>query len=557
MTWVQKDARHIFWLAGMAGTGKTSVAVTLCRMLDNDPTVVLGGGFFCSRTANVEGRIDVRRILPTLAVLLSRQSPKFAVALAAEIRPNSGVAGYEPVSDQIGRLLQRPLSALASETRPIVFVIDALDECTNERELAELLSAIAKFQCDANVKFILTSRPETHILDSPISDGAQNGVLQLHMIETEDVTQDIRLYIDDAFSKKNLAKPWYTEADVASLATLSNGLFIFASTVISYVLGVDSATGRKTRLQKTLTAVGQSAAVTKPLDTMYEFVLTGAANTDKVDADELETTRCNLACILAARAPLSIAALSELLEVEADVLRDSLRHLHATVHVPSEDGELGLRMLHASFGDYLLSRAPANLLLSMALGDEMLARGCLRLMSQRLYFNISQSSSSYEPNSPEGPSGIALSLEYACVHWIYHITTLPETTSFDQEVDNVMRSKLLFWLEVMSVLNQVPRAAAMLVIAVATVRRPSSLSLSNLSYLRSSGRQTSRNSFVTPTHSLRHLARPSPEAHRISTSRRSRLRRKTHLYTRPSMGNAEVWSPSKPTASTGTVVGSS
>jgi len=473
MTWVQKDARHILWLAGMAGTGKTSVAVTLCRMLDNDPSIVFGGGFFCSRTANVEGRTDVRRILPTLAVLLSRQSPKFAVALAAEIRPNSGVAGYEPVSDQIGRLLQRPLSALASETRPIVFVIDALDECTNERELAELLSAIAKFQCDANVKFILTSRPEIHILGGPISHRAQNGILQLHMIEVEEVTQDIRLYVDDAFSKKKLAKPWYSEADVTALATLSNGLFIFASTVVSYILVATSVSNRTARLQKALTAVGQSTVAMSKLDAMYEFVLTEASDMYKVEAEELEATRCNLACILAARAPLSVTALAELRDLEPDDLRESLRYLHATIYVPGEDDEPGLRMLHASFSDYLLERAPENIRISSALGEETLARGCLRLMGKRLHFNISQSDSSYEPNSPSKPDSITLPLEYACLHWIYHISALPETTGLDQEVEAVIRPKFLFWLEVMSVLDQVRRAAAMLVLAVATVRLPS------------------------------------------------------------------------------------
>jgi len=472
LTWIKEDARSIFWLAGMAGTGKTSVAVTLCRMLDSDPEIVLGGTFFCSRTVKDEARTDVRRILPTLAVLLARQSPKFAVELAAEIRPNSGVAGYEPVGDQIGRLLQRPLSALASETRPIVFVIDALDECAIERELTELLTAIATFRCAANVKFILTSRPETHIFGSPISDRAQNEILQLHMIETAEVTKDIRLYIDDAFSKKPLSRPWYSEADVTALAMLSNGLFIFASTMISYVLEVDSVTGRKTRLQKASSAVGQSAVAMAPLDAMYEFVLTRASSTAKVEAEELEATRSNLACILAARAPLSISALAELLEQEADVLRDSLRRLHATVYVPNEDDEPGLQTLHASFGDYLLQRASSNLRISMELGEEILARGCLGLMDKRLHFNVSQSRSSYEPNPSSRPGSITLSLEYACVHWVYHISGLPETTKLDQEVEAVIRPKFLFWLEVMSVLGQIRRAAAMLIIAVTAVSRP-------------------------------------------------------------------------------------
>ena len=470
ITWIKTDARKIFWLAGMAGTGKTSVALTLCQMLDSDADVLLGGSFFCSRTANVEARTYVRRVIPTLAALLARQSPKFAVELAAELRPNSGVAGHQPVGEQIGPLLQRPLTALASEARPIVFVIDALDECSNERELAELLTAISTFTCDANVKFILTSRPETHILGSPISDRDQNEILQLHTIETAEVTEDIRLYLDDAFSKKPLAKPWYTSADVARLAKLADGLFIFASTMISYVLDSESITGRTTRLQTALAAVTGSAVAMGPLDAMYELVITRASNAAKVEPTELEMTRRTLACILVVRSPPSVAALADLLDLETDDLRESLRRLQATVHVPIEDDEPGLRMLHASFGDYLIDRAAISIRLTKSVGDDLLARGCLRVMRKRLHFNISQSRSSYEQNSGTKPDSIVLSLEYASLRWVDHITGLPDPLVLVPDVSSTFRPRFMFWLEVMSILGQMRRAAAILIIATDIVR---------------------------------------------------------------------------------------
>lgn len=84
MEWAKDDPMKIFWLAGLAGTGKTSIAVTLCRMLRDEPNVVLGGVFFCSRTANVVELTDARCILPTLSANLAEQSPQFAVALYKE-----------------------------------------------------------------------------------------------------------------------------------------------------------------------------------------------------------------------------------------------------------------------------------------------------------------------------------------------------------------------------------------------------------------------------------------------------------------------------------------
>ena len=473
--WAKNDPKNIFWLAGMAGTGKTSIAVSLCRMLQEDPDVLLAGAFFCSRTANDEARSDTRRIIPTLAALLADQSPRFAAELAAELKPNSGAAAHKPTSEQVAPMLQRPLAALASETRPVVFVVDALDECSNEREMSALLTAIANFKCPARVKFILTSRPETHILGSSISDRAQNEILQLHMIGQEEVTEDIRLYIERTFEQHPLTGPdsetWYSYADVRALAGLSNGLFIFASTAVTYILDTDTVEDRSARLNTALSTMKSSKVATGPLDEVYEFVVARASSETKVEPEELARTRQVLACILTARMPLSITILAELLDQKANVLRSSLRRLRAVVNVPEEYNQPGLRTLHASFGDYLFERAAPNIRISRSLGDEALASGCLRLMTQRLHFNVSQSTSSYEPNPSARPESVAPSLEYACIQWVYHVATLHDSSMLDDTIYRTFRSRILFWLEVMSVLGQVQRAAAMMITAAATVRR--------------------------------------------------------------------------------------
>jgi len=472
--WVKNDPKSIFWLAGMAGTGKTSIAITLCRMFEEDPDMLLGGTFFCSRTANEEGRSDVRRIIPTLAAHLADISPIFASQLATELRPNSGSVVYKPTSEQFAPLLQRPLDALELGNRPIVFIIDALDECSDERELSALLKELATLKYAAKVKFILTSRPETHILGSPISNQAQNEVLHLHTIGPDDVTEDIRMFIGNKFAQNPLDNPetWYLDADVRALAKLANGLFIFASTVITYILDTDTVYRRKDRLQATLSAMKDSKVATGPLDAMYEFVITRASTTTKVEPHELAQTQRVLAGILSARMPLSLNALGELFGEDTDMIRESLRRLRAVVHVPDEPDQPGVRALHASFGDYLFERAGPDVCIARSLGDVTLARGCLRVLAKRLHFNMSQSRSSYQPNPSSRPDFIPLALEYACLQWIYHVSGLAEASSLDKSVNEIFRPRLLFWLEVMSVLGHVLRASAMLMFAAMTVRFP-------------------------------------------------------------------------------------
>ena len=417
VAWVKEDPMAIFWLAGMAGTGKTSIAVSLCRELRNDPAVCFGGAFFCSRSGGSIARTDVRRILPTLAAQLADQSPEFAEALVEELEKDRNL-GHKPVVDQIGPLLQKPLAALTSpSSRSVVFLIDALDECSNERELAQFLKLLADFTCDTKVKFILTSRPELHIRDTPISNPIHNTILQLHTISVGEVTSDIQLYIRTTLKEAAPDATWYTDRDIGALVFLCSGLFIFASTVLLYVLDPDDDDERQDRLHRVTSAAATCTAATAAVDEIYGLVLTEASKPGKMDSVDLEKMKSILACILTARAPLSVEGLAALMEIKPGRLRASLRRLHSLVHLPADDRKVGLRTLHASFGDYIRDRAPTHLQTSATFGHDVLARGCLRRLAQDdICFNVSRSRSSFKPNPQITPEWISVSLVYACLH---------------------------------------------------------------------------------------------------------------------------------------------
>jgi len=469
MAWVKDDPIKIFWLAGMAGTGKTSIAVTLCRMLQDDAEIVLGGTFFCSRSAGAISRTEVRRILPTLSVCLAGRYPEFGSVLLGELIADDR-AVHKPVCDQIGSLLVKPLVALSKTTRTMVFVIDALDECSNEREVAQLLATIADLTCDVTVKFILTSRPEMHIRGTPIANPELNTILQLHTISEEEVMSDIRLYITSTLRAAAPDSSWFTNDDIGALTRLSHGLFIFASTVLKYVLDPDNDDDRAERLGKAISVATKRTAATTTMDKIYELVLAEASRDDKVDEDELEKMKRILACILTARMSLSVQALAELTEDKPTRLRGSLRRLHSLVYLPHNDSELGLRALHASLGDYLFQRSPIHLRIPGSLGHDALARGCLRRMSwDDLCFNVSQSRSSYTPNDKEQSHNFALALVYACLHWAHHIDGASDRVMFDVEIEKIFWPKFLFWLEILSSIEKVGLASGLLRIAASSV----------------------------------------------------------------------------------------
>jgi len=467
--WMKEDYMAIFWLAGMAGTGKTSIALSLCRLLRNSPDLCLASGFFCSRSAGGIARRDVRRILPTLAVLLACQSMEFAVALASELEKDRRV-GHKPVGDQIGPLICTPLAALATSNRSIVFIIDALDELSDEKEVAALLRILADFKCKANVKFILTSRPEMHIRGTPISSTEHSTILHLHTIEKLGVSSDIRFYLRNKLQDAAIDATWYTDDDVELLVKLSDGLFIFASTVLNFILGREGDEDRQDRLRMVTSTVSNRTAATSAIDKVYELVITEATKSDIVEHHELERLKCILGCVLTARVSLSVDALASLIDMTPGRLRGSLERLHSLVHIPDDNSQPGVRTLHASFGDYLFQRAPTHIMIASTYGHDTLARGCLRRMAgSDLCFNVSQSQSSFEPNPKTPPDWIPLSLIYACLHWAHHIDTASDSSAYDQEIHTSFRPKFLFWLEVLSVMHKTGVASGLLRIAHSAV----------------------------------------------------------------------------------------
>jgi hypothetical protein len=70
--WASDDlSNKVYWLVGMAGTGKSTILHTLCEILDGKN--MLGASFFCSRGS--ENTRNARLIVPTIAHSLASTSP--------------------------------------------------------------------------------------------------------------------------------------------------------------------------------------------------------------------------------------------------------------------------------------------------------------------------------------------------------------------------------------------------------------------------------------------------------------------------------------------------
>ncbi|KAJ6614232.1 acyl transferase/acyl hydrolase/lysophospholipase, partial [Mycena sp. CBHHK59/15] len=263
-----KGTQSVFWLNGMAGTGKSTITQSFAEMLANGH--LLGASFFCLRAA--ESCSTVECILPTVAYNLAQSSQLYRKALVQSLDKERG-RSYRSwtLENQFQRLIVQPSHVLLSSPRSLIVVVDALDECSDPSVIRNFLAVILR-RSHLNLKFFITSRPETQILKS--FSGAQAEHLILHNIERSIVAADITTYLTQRlseFSQNIGAAGWPSTDDIAKLVEKTGKLFIFASTAVRYISQHDdiSLADARRRLSSIISSSSSSSLQTKTIDGLY------------------------------------------------------------------------------------------------------------------------------------------------------------------------------------------------------------------------------------------------------------------------------------------------
>ena len=155
--WLKDEQDHrIFWLNGLAGTGKSTIAQTFAKICFADGN--LGASFFCSR--DFEERSNIQAIFPTLAFQLAYQYPLFRKELLQVLRANPNIR-KESLCSQLEKAIIGPFKTTQI---PTLIIIDALDECRDEEPASAILPMLSRYVDEIPwVKFFITGRPEPQI----------------------------------------------------------------------------------------------------------------------------------------------------------------------------------------------------------------------------------------------------------------------------------------------------------------------------------------------------------------------------------------------------------
>ncbi|CZR48987.1 uncharacterized protein FPRO_12426 [Fusarium proliferatum ET1] len=520
------NGKLIFLLQGMAGTGKTSIALTVARSLEakeplTDPLkqpskAFLGASFFFAQGDAT--RNNIAEFFRTIAWCLADVLPDVGTLIAKAIKDNPGIH-TKASQQQLRKLIIDPLELLDRKTfvpLQLVIVIDALDECIDE-DAEDLLGMLASLESlhQIQLRLFITSRREGHI-----STAMKNlpsrlyQITRLNKIESSpDNNDDIVFYLSKSLG--SIATRWrvtdggVTDDDINRLAENADGLFIYAATACRFLDSRHFVNKgfRERRLNLFFKDQWETEGPQHTIDDIYHKVLTFPETEDWSQEEQRpfysEISQL-IGFIVVLFRPASVETLSHLLPTVAteNTTRDNLDYylgqLHSIIDVPEDPG-FPISLVHLSFREFILNEKRSERLPFSVNEIEMhrkVLHQCFELMNSELRENICCLSLPGSIVSDVEPSHISCHipqyLQYACRYWVDHLLKsdrklLAHTISEDAEdhspaglVYGFLKEKLLYWLEVMAFIGEAASIITMFSLLETSIELSTNPDLSSL-----------------------------------------------------------------------------
>ena len=461
-----QDKRCIFWLNGLAGTGKSTIARTVARTYSEHSR--LGASFFFSRGGGDIGHAS--KFFTSIAVQLARNVPILSRHICEAITEHSDITS-QSLRDQWHKLVLRPFSKLdgSSCQSLYVLVVDALDECDDENNIQIIPQLLAEARSleKVQLRVFMTSRPEIPIRCGfrHIPDAHQDFVL--HTISPSIVNHDIRIFLESDLrligQERSLSPGWPGEDTIRCLVQIASGLFIWAATACRFIREGKRFAAK--RLETILNGSGGAAMTPeKHLNEIYITVLRHSVSEEYTDEEKEELydmLRQILGSIVVLFSPLSISSLSELLCVMKEDIDQTLEDLHSILDVP-KDQIRPLRLHHPSFRDFLLNNdrcKDPHFWVDERQAHQTLADSCIRLMSSSLKQDICGLDAPgvlvTDVASSQVEQCLPPKVQYACLYWIQHLQKSSARLRDNGQVHQFLQKHLLHWFEALGWMGKI------------------------------------------------------------------------------------------------------
>ena len=444
---------NTYWLYGSPGVGKTSLAHSICAILHDENH--LAGAFFCRR--DDPHLSETRNILPTLIYKLAINFPPFRNVVARRLRNDANLA---PESMKGSLFLEFLRSLPRHPKHPLVFVIDALDECGNAQNRSGILRVLNEAATQAPwLRVIITSRPEADIQDF-FTALTESSYLRYDLATDQAANADLQAFAQSQFNslakRWYLSTPWPEEALFNKVISRANGLFIFIKTL---VLAIEH---RKDPTEALKAALRDSDGTgLNSLYSLYSSIL--RARITPGDADFRQ-----MIGVLITTAPYRLLrdeAIAELAGVRPNLVKKWIDDLSSLLY-RDEVANGGIRIRHLSISDFFFSGdCHGDYRVGLLNANTELGIACLKTMVSQLRFNICMIEDSRVANAEIQDlqsrinQHISDALQYSSLYWSHHLCFTPDNG--DEHVWASLKEFFeglypLFWAEVLSLTRMVP-----------------------------------------------------------------------------------------------------
>ncbi|KAF7970641.1 hypothetical protein HWV62_23370 [Athelia sp. TMB] len=343
--------QRVFLLKAVAGSGKSAIAHSIAQMFHANGH--LASSFFFSR--NIIYRDTPQYLFTTIARDIASRHPAFAADVGRTLEHEPALASA-PLSRQFKDLICAPLRRHPTHS-PIVVVIDALDEGIS-KDLEVILSRDIG-DLPADLRLFITSRP-TRSIERCLGG---KGYVKLHVIEldSDENQQDIATYVDvklqEEIMSSKMGNAQLDEPVVRDLVAMSEGLFFWLAEAFDYLRSVSNP-AQEIRLLVSTPGSQECSAINRATDALCATILDVCVGDDWHDEKFCRNYQHIIGVIVAARRPLSLAALRALHgDIQSPSLEALLEQFSGIIVVNAEDQERTVRILHKSFRGFVMGRA--------------------------------------------------------------------------------------------------------------------------------------------------------------------------------------------------------
>ncbi|KKP04274.1 hypothetical protein THAR02_03625 [Trichoderma harzianum] len=451
----------IYWLCGMAGTGKSTISRTVAEYLTEKK--IPCASFFFKKGEGDRGGAAL--FFTTIAAQLVQQLPCIV-----------------PHSEQFEKLILEPLKKCEGQQSAIVsIVIDALDECAQEEDARSIVHLLARAMevTSIRLRFFVTSRPELPIRLGFKGIGNSYKELALHEIPKPDIRNDIAIYLEDELkvivkhynmsveTRRQLPSQWPGSKNTEKLVDMAIPLFIYAATACRFIsdrrLG-----GPKEQLEIFLNSHRNPKS---NLDATYLPVLEQLIRDLKGGEKRAVITKFKdiVGTIVLLASPLSITSLANLLAVDTEKIDNHLDMLHSVLNIPLNPDE-PIRLFHLSFRDFLINKENCDINSFWVDEQEthaMIMVCCLKLLStENLRKDICDlrrpGTLRLEIEQQRIDGRLPPETQYACLYWVYHLKESGGTVRDHDHVYDFLTRHLLHWIEALSLIGRISESFDML-----------------------------------------------------------------------------------------------